>query len=71
MELYDENVEEKKSKTPMIIGISIAVLVVITILIVFGIFYLKQSITIIQIDGQRNTEIENTADEKLVTENRR
>ena len=58
MELYDENIEEKKSKAPMIIGISIAVLVVITILIVLGILYLKQSVTIIQIDGQRNTEIE-------------
>lgn len=58
MELYDENVNETKSKTPMIIGISIVILVVITILIVFGIFYLKQSVTTIQIDGQRNTEIE-------------
>ena len=58
MELYDENINETKSKTPTIVGICIAVLVVITILIVFGILYLKQSVTVIQIDGQRNTEIE-------------
>ena len=41
MELYDENLEEKKSKVPMIIGISIGVLVFLTILIVVGIIYLK------------------------------
>lgn len=58
MELYDEEVEQKKSKVPMIIGICIAILVVITILIVVGIFYLKNSITIIQIDGVRNNDIE-------------
>ena len=58
MELYDENVEETKSKVPMIIGICIAVLVVITILIVFGILYLKQSVTIMKIDGVRNNELE-------------
>jgi len=58
MELYDENVNETKSKTPIIIGISIAILIVMTILIVFGIFYLKSSITTITIDGKRNIEIE-------------
>lgn len=58
MELYDETSEQKKSKAPMIIGISIAILVVITILIVIGIIYLKNSITTINIDGVRNTEIE-------------
>lgn len=58
MELYDEEVNEKKSKTPMIIGICIAVLVVVTILIAVGIIYLKNSITIIQIDGVRNNELE-------------
>lgn len=58
MELYDENVEQKKSKIPMIIGICIAVLVIITILIVVGIIYLKNSITIIKIDGVRNNDIE-------------
>ena len=58
MELYDETSEQKKSKAPMIIGISIAILVVITILIVIGIIYLKNSITIINIDQVRNSEIE-------------
>lgn len=58
MELYDETSEQKKSKAPMIIGISIAILVVITILIVIGIIYLKNSITTINIDGVRNKNIE-------------
>ena len=58
MELYDEEVEQKKSKIPMIIGISIAVLVVITILVIYGIIYLKSSITIINVDGVRNNSIE-------------
>lgn len=58
MELYDEDVEQKKSKAPMIIGICIAILVVITILIIVGILYLKMSITTITIDGIRNTDIE-------------
>ena len=59
MELYDENLEEKKSKIPMIIGISIGILLVMTILIVYGIIYLKNSIKVIQIDGKRNYAIEN------------
>lgn len=58
MELYDDYVAQKKSKAPMIIGVCIAILVVITILIIFGILYLKSSITTIQIDGARNNEIE-------------
>ena len=58
MELYDENVEEKKSKAPMIIGISIIILVIITGLIIYGIFYLKETVTKTTIDGQRNTEID-------------
>ena len=58
MELYDENLEEKKSKVPMIIGISIGVLVFLTILIVVGIIYLKSSITTININGVRNNQIE-------------
>lgn len=60
MELYDETSEQKKSKAPMIIGISIGVLVLITILIVLGIIYLKSLITTINIDGVRNIEIEKT-----------
>lgn len=58
MELYDESVEETKSKAPMIIGICIGILVVITILITIGIIYLKNSITMIQIDGVRNNQLE-------------
>lgn len=58
MELYDEEVDQKKSKVPMIIGICIAILVVITILIVVGILYLKDSITIIKINGVRKNDIE-------------
>ena len=58
MELYDENVEQKKSKVPMIIGISIAILVVITILIIYGIIYLKNSITTIKIDGVQTSGME-------------
>ena len=46
------------AKAPMIIGISIAILVVVTILIAVGIIYLKNSITTIQIDGVRNNELE-------------
>ena len=51
-------INEKKSKIPMIIGISIVVLLIITGLIIYGIYYLKNSITTITINGQRNTEIE-------------
>lgn len=58
MELYDEVSEQKNSKAPKIIGISIAVLLVITILIIIGIIYLKNSITTINIDGVRNKNIE-------------
>ena len=58
MELYDEEVNQKKSKMPMIIGICIAVLVFITGLIVWGIIYLKSSITTIQINGVINNNIE-------------
>lgn len=58
MELYDEQLENKKSKIPMIIGILIAILVLMTVLVVVAIIYLKASITIINVDGVRNNEIE-------------
>lgn len=58
MELYDEDVEQKKSKAPMIIGVCITILVVITILIICGILYLKTSITTVRVNGIRNNEIE-------------
>ena len=58
MELYDDSVEQKKSKVPMIIGVSIAILVILTIVIIYGIFYLKNSITTIKIDGVDTSGIE-------------
>lgn len=58
MELYDEVKEQRKSKAPIIIGLCIAILVVITIFVVMAIIYLKSSITTINIDGARNAEIE-------------
>lgn len=59
MELYDEQeINNPKSKLPMIIGICIGILTIITIALIVGIFYLKGSITTISIDGVKNTEIE-------------
>ena len=58
MELYDEQFEQKKSPIPIGIGIALAVLVLLTIVIVIGIIYLKNSITIININQVRNSEVE-------------
>jgi len=58
MELYDEQKELSKSKVPLIIGICITVLIIMTITVIYGIFYLKSTITTISIDNVRNTEIE-------------
>lgn len=60
MNFYDEDEgrEEKKSKLPMILGICIGVLIVITIAIIYGIIYLKSTITTIKIDGETTTGIE-------------
>ena len=58
MELYDEQFEQKKPQIPIGISIAIAVLLVLTIAIVIGIIYLKNSITIINIDQERNSEVE-------------
>lgn len=58
MELYDEVEEKRKSKAPMIIGVSIVILAIITIMIIIAIFDLKDSITKITIDGKRNIKIE-------------
>ena len=58
MELYDEVKEQKKSKAPMFIIFAIVLLTLITIMIVIGIFYLKDSIVKISIDGKRNLQIE-------------
>lgn len=57
MELYEE-VETKKSKLPMIIGICIAVLTVLIIVIIALIFYLQGSVMKITLDGQKNNDIE-------------
>ena len=58
MELYQEVEAPKKSKTTMIIGICIAVLLIMTFAIIFGIIYLKGSVMKITIDKQQNNEIE-------------
>ena len=58
MELYEDNLEQKKSKVPMIIGICIVILVLLTSFIIVGIIYLKKSITTITIDGKSNPQIE-------------
>lgn len=58
MELYEDVGNEKKSKLPMIIGICIAVLVIITIAIIFAIIYLEKNIMTIKLDGQANSNIE-------------
>ena len=58
MELYDEQVEQKKSKTPMIIGIFIGILVVLTILVVVGIIYFKSLIVTVQVNAVKNNEIQ-------------
>ena len=58
MELYDEENEQKKSKVPVIIISAIVILTIITGLIILAMIYLKNSITIIQIDSVRNLEIE-------------
>ena len=57
MELYEEKTQAT-SKLPMIIGICIAILVVITIAIIYGIIYLLNTVVTISIDGIKNTSIE-------------
>ena len=44
LENYLTSIGEKKSKAPMIIGVSIVILVIITIMICMAIIYLKNSI---------------------------
>lgn len=58
MELYDEKVEDKKSKLPKIIEILVGILIFITCIIIGCIIYLQSSLTIINIDGQRNNQVE-------------
>ena len=58
MDLYDDVKETRKSKAPRIIGVTIVILIIITIMIFMAIIYLKSSIVKISINGQRNTQIE-------------
>ena len=57
MELYEEK-NQTTSKLPMKIGICIAVLVVITIAIIYGIIYLSSTVVTISIDGINNASLE-------------
>lgn len=59
MELYDEVKEERKSQAPKIISVCVIILLAITIIVIVAIIYLKNSITTITIDGQKNAEMEN------------
>lgn len=58
MELYEEKVNQKKSKLPTIILACIAMLLIITIALIIGIIYLKNTITTIKIDGIEYDEIQ-------------
>jgi len=58
MELYDEKVDEKKSKLPTIIVICIIILIIITGIIIYGIIYLRNTMTTVQIDGVKQNGIE-------------
>lgn len=58
MELYDENIiNKKKSKIPMIIGILIVFLIIVTVAIIYGIMYLKSTVITAKIDGQKKNNI--------------
>lgn len=59
MELYDNEVEQKRTKLPMILIILIIVLTLITVGVVFGIMYLKNSITTVEVNGQKNLDVAN------------
>lgn len=61
MELYNEEdfrMKKKKSNTPMIIGISIAVLTILTIIILYLIIYLRSTVMKITIDSENKGELE-------------
>lgn len=58
MELYQEVEKRKKTKTPMIIGICIVVLLIIIIAIICTIVYLKSTVLSIKIDGKVNNNLE-------------
>ena len=60
MELYNEEYQKntKKSKIPLLLGISTVILIIILIAIIGLIIYLRRSITTITIDGVRTSELE-------------
>ena len=59
MELYVEGEKQtKKSKTPILLGVCIAVLIIIAIVIIYLIMYLQSTVTRINIDGVNTSEIE-------------
>lgn len=57
MELYEE-VVEKKSKAPLIIGISIVILLILTAVVVVGIMYVKDLIVTVKVDGAKSDDVE-------------
>ena len=57
MELYEE-VVEKKSKAPLIIGISIVILLILTAVVAFGIIYVKDMIVTVKVNGIKNDDVE-------------
>lgn len=58
MELYNEDNQNKKSKAPVMLGILIALLIIVSILIVTLIMYLKSTILKITIDGADFSDLE-------------
>ena len=61
MELYEESYGsriKKKSKMPMIIGISITILIIITALLIYLIIYLRSTVTTITLDGASTPDLE-------------
>ncbi len=58
MELYIDDNEKKKSKIPMIIGICIVILLLITGFMIYGIVYLSNNIVTVEIDGVKNNNVE-------------
>lgn len=60
MELYNENDfrEQKKSKMPLMLKISIAILTLITFLIIYLIIYLNSTVMRIKVDGLNESDIE-------------
>ena len=60
MELYNESYQQnqKNSKLPMIIGISIAILLIITIAIIYMIVYISGTVVEIKLNGVDASNLE-------------